>query len=124
MVEDDAAYRFLTGADMDPTAVLARYPGARFVARAALATEAAAGDATGEVWGILIRLPTGGMAGDAGESRPVVTDDGRTFRAAVAEGGRPVGDPPAVLAAARYWELPPAYVRRLEETVGRAAEES
>ena len=124
MVEDDAAYRFLSGADMDPTAVLARYPSARFVARAVLATEAAGGNATGEVWGILIQVPSARTAGDAGESRPVVTDDGRTFRAAVAEGGRPVGDPPAILAAARYWELPPAYVRRLEETVGRAAEES
>ena len=124
MVEDGAVYRFLSGADMDPTAVLARYPSARFVARAALATEATEGDATGEVWGILIRVPSAGTAGDAGESRPVVTDDGRTFLAAVAESGRPVGDPPAVLAAARYWELPPRYVRRLEETDGGAAEES
>ena len=101
-------FLFLCGADMDPTLVRTTHPGARFVARAKLS----AGDGTvaDEVWGILLRvsaLPA------ADEERDVVTDDGRRFQAVAVGGGRPTGDPAAVLAAARYWELPPAYVRRL-----------
>lgn len=106
-------HRFLSGADMDPSALLVAHPGARFVARARLATvdTDAASDAE-PIWGILVRLP--GEAGtDDGANREVTTDDGRVFRAVVAGDGRPTGDPAAVLAAARYWELPPAYVDRL-----------
>ena len=102
-----SAYRFLSGAEMEPGTVLAAYPGARFEARARLAEP---GD--GDVWGILIRTASS-VETDAGDVREVVTDDGRRVRAAAAGGGRPTGEPDAVLAAARYWELPPSYVRRL-----------
>ena len=96
---------------MDPTAVLAAYPGARFVARARLA----AAEEQDEVWGILIRVPAETGEDDGADEREVITDDGRRFRAIAVGGGRPAGDPAAVLAAARYWELPPSYVRRLPE---------
>lgn len=111
MTKDDGAYRFLTGADMEPGAVLARFPGARFVARARLDGK------DGEIWGIVVRLPVGAEV-DRGVSRAVVADDGRRFEAAIEHGGRPVGEPAAVVAAARYWELPPAYVRRLAAASG------
>lgn len=111
MTEDGEAYRFLSGAEMDPTVVRETYPGAVFVARARLAS-GGAGDVSGETWGILIRLPGSGERWEAGEQE-VITDDGHRFRAVVVDDGRPTGDPAAVIAAARYWELSPAYVRRL-----------
>lgn len=96
---------FLCGADMDPTALVTARPGARFLARARLADSGAPGR-----WGILIETPP--LAADADAPlRPVVTDDGRTFEARAEEA--PAGDAADVLAAARYWELPPAYVRSL-----------
>jgi hypothetical protein len=101
-------YRFLCGADMEPSAARAAFPGGRFVARACLPP--AGGAPPAGVWGILLEVPAdGAVAGDA--TLRVVTDDGRPF-AAVGE-AEPHGDPAAVLAAARYWELPPAYVRTL-----------
>ena len=93
-------YRFICGADMDPTAIRAAWPGARFVARARL----------GERWGILLSAPLT----DADRARPereVITDDGRAVLAHADE--TPAGDDAGILAAARYWELPPAYVRTL-----------
>lgn len=107
MGKAEAGYRFLSGAEMAPSAVLAAYPGARFVARARLAT----GASGNEVWGIVIRLASPEDSGD--ELREVTTDDGRVLLAAVAGDGRPTGDAAAVLAGAKYWELPPAYVKRL-----------
>lgn len=96
---------FLTGADMEPTGLRAARPEARFVARARLAGTPEPG-----VWGILVEAPLGDDEAGA-PLRPVVSDDGRAFDArAVAP---PPADPAAVIAAARYWELPPAYVRSL-----------
>ena len=106
------AHRFLSGADMDPTAILAAYPGAQFVARARLGVGPDDGDGG---WGIVIRVVPSVDAHADGDDREVVTDDGRRFRAIVVNGGRPAGEPGAVLAAARYWELPPSYVRRLPD---------
>jgi hypothetical protein len=65
-----------------------------------------------EVWGIVIRLATPATS-DSDAVREVTTDDGRTLTAAVEDDGQPTGDPAAMLAAAKYWELPPAYVTRL-----------
>ena len=107
---DSDRFLFLCGADMDPTLARTTHPGARFVARAKLS--AGDGQVADEVWGILLRVPA---LAAAHEEREVVTDDGRRFRAVAIGGGRPAGDPAAILAAARYWELPPAYVRRLPE---------
>ncbi len=68
-----------------------------------------------EVWGIVIRVVPSAETSADGDDREVMTDDGRRVRAIVTTGGRPSGDPAAVLAAARYWELPPSYVRRLPD---------
>jgi hypothetical protein len=114
-VDEAEEYRFLCGADMAPEAVRAAYPGATFVARARL------GEGEGAVWGILLRVPAG--AAD-GPTRTVVTDDGRPFAAVAPSGGVPPGAPAAVLAEARYWELPPAYVARLAAAVGDGDNES
>ncbi|MGH2603022.1 MAG: hypothetical protein ACRDJ9_27005, partial [Dehalococcoidia bacterium] len=103
------AHLFLSGADMHPTDVLAAYPHAQFVARARLAAPVAdlaapfadlpADGGSVEVWGILLRWPAGAANGPP---REVVTDDGRTFQA-LTTSGLLGGDPPAVLAQARYW---------------------
>lgn len=61
-----------------------------------------------EMWGIVIEISDGNTPG---ETRGAVTDDGRTFSVVVRSPDDT--DPAAVVAAARYWELPPAYVRRL-----------
>ena len=107
MSEAAAGYRFLSGAEMAPRTVLAAYPGARFVARARLT----AGASGNEVWGIVIRLASPEDSSD--EVREVTIDDGRVLPAAVAGDGRPTGEAAAVLAGAKYWELPPAYVKGL-----------
>ena len=106
MSEAAAGYRFLSGAEMAPRDILAMFPGARFVARARLTV-----GSSGDIWGIVIRLASPDVSGDA--VREVTTDDGRVLPAAVTGDGRPTGEAVAVLAAAKYWELPPAYVRGL-----------
>lgn len=112
------AYVFVSGADMNPTAARAAYPGSQFVARARLqanpeeiastfTTTLAAG--SDEIWGILLQATN-----NQGSAKPrtAVTDDGREIQVTPR---LPLlaGDPAAVLAAARYWELPPAYIDRL-----------
>ena len=129
--EEQVAYLFFSGAEMDPTTVWLTYPGARFVARAWLKADgvplapAFAGSLDGEIWGILVSVP--GHVGTASGTREAVTDDGRRYPAAVATAELTAGEPPAVLAAARYWELPPAYVAQLGAAIAalgsRAAEE-
>ena len=113
MNEAAGNYRFLSGAAMDPQLILATYPGARFVARARLPVTDS-GESGNEIWGIVIRLAIPATS-DSGTMREVTTDDGQVLTAAVAGDGRPAGDPAAVLAAAKYWELPPAYVKRLAD---------
>jgi hypothetical protein len=120
-----ASYLFLSGAEMEPMAVRAAHPGARFVARARVATGGAvvapafAEHVGDEVWGILVGVPSGADSAP----RDVVTDDGRMFAAAL--GGEELigGDPAEALAAARYWELPPAYVSRLKAALAVADED-
>jgi hypothetical protein len=63
-----------------------------------------------EVWGILIE----GAGDETGAPVQAITDDGRTVDARIVGGQVIDGDPDAALAAARYWELPPAYVARLK----------
>ena len=116
------AYLFLSGAEMDPTAILTAHPGARFVARARVSAEhheiaspfagSLANDGPIEVWGILIEHVNG-----SGEVRQAVTDDGRQIEAILGGDQLASGAPDAVLAAARYWELPPAYVGRLRDAI-------
>ena len=110
-------FLFLCGADMDPTAVRVAHPGARFVARARVASDARGSSEPNEVWGILLRVPAGTRGGEDEPGGRVVTDDGRGLEARLVAGGRPTGEPAAILAWARYWELPPAYVARLRDAV-------
>jgi hypothetical protein len=125
-MSEQMTHLFLSGAEMEPTAVRTAHPGARFVARARIAANDAtvaptfAAHLDGEVWGILIRVP-GATAATA--PLTATTDDGRSF--AVALAGEPVigGDPDDVLAAARYWELPPPYVARLKAALSAPDED-
>jgi hypothetical protein len=114
---------FLSGAEMQPERVRAAWPEARFLARARLEPRplgavVAPGGTEYERWGILIE--TSG-AEPAGESCATRTDDGRPFGAIVLPPDD--ADPAAVLAAARYWELLPAYVRKLARLAAMPVEE-
>jgi hypothetical protein len=115
--------RFVSGAAMQPEQILADQPEARFVARARLQPRplgavAAPASPAYEVWGILLDVPD---SGTMAEVRPVVTDDGRPLAASVVPAGD--DDPAGTLAAARYWELPPAYVQRLARWAAIPVEE-
>ena len=118
----EPTYLFLHGADMDPTAILVASPGARFIARARVTDGAAAILARTalllteiEPWGILIAVPD--AAPDQAPSVAVITDDGREFMARAVTTTAHLDDPAAVVAAARYWELPPDYVGILQARV-------
>jgi hypothetical protein len=110
---------------MEPIAIRESLPEARFVARARIAIDGFAVSSTfaseigDEVWGILIE----GAGAEPGAAVQAITDDGRTIEARV-NGGQVIdGDPEAALAAARYWELPPAYVARLKIALAAADED-
>ncbi|CAN5831340.1 hypothetical protein BH20CHL4_BH20CHL4_01980 [soil metagenome] len=115
--QDQQSMRFVARADMWPGQINAGYPGAQFVARARLSVGQVpvaayfSESVTDEVWGLLIT--TGGAAA---EDRMVMVtaDDGREFSATLEHVELLDGDPPGVLAAARYWELPPLYVNQLK----------
>ena len=64
------------------------------------------------VWGIAVEVGTE----IPGETILATADDGRSLRVVLAE---PLlsGDPVTVLANARYWELPPAFVSALQSVV-------
>jgi hypothetical protein len=117
---------FLSGAEMEPTAVRNAYPGARFVARARIAANGAtiapafAPHPDGEVWGILVHVPE---AITAPVHRIATTDDGRSIEAALAGDLLIAGDPSEALAAARYWELSPPYVARLKAALAATDED-
>lgn len=114
---------FLCGAEMQPERVRADWPEARFLARACLpprplgAVVPPAGAAY-ETWGILIETPG---VDAAGEERMTVSDEGQVAMAIALPADD--ADPTAVLAAARYWELPPPYVRRLARAAAAPVEE-
>ena len=116
-------YLFLSGAEMEPERVRDVWPDARFVARGRLQPRpvGAIAPPTGtryETWGIVLETPHSSATGDP---RSAVTDDGRVL--AVTVPPPEDTDPAAVLAAARYWELPPAYVRRLASAANAQVEE-
>jgi hypothetical protein len=114
---------FLSGAEMQPERVRAKWPQGRFVARGRLSARpiGAAPPPRGmqyETWGILIETQTGAASG---ETMMALADDGRRFDVIVPPPD--AADPAAVLAAARYWELPPVYVRRLMRLANAQVEE-
>jgi hypothetical protein len=120
---DRAVYLFLSGAEMQPERVRDAWPEARFVARGRLEPRplgavAPPAGARYEAWGIVIETPGEPATGDA---RSAVTDDGRIFAVTIYPADD--ADPAAVLAAARYWELPPPYVRRLAIAANAPVEE-
>lgn len=118
---------FLSGATMHPSAILAAWPGARFIARACIeasggeidrrfAAALTGGDDRAAVWGLAVEIPEP----VEGEERAATTDDGRSLALILAERPLAGGDPEAVLNAALYWELTPAYTARLREAAGVA----
>jgi hypothetical protein len=116
-------YLFLSGAEMQPERVRAAWPEARFVARGQLqprplGVDAAPAGARYESWGIVIETPGAPTSTDA---HGVLTDDGRVFAVTIYPADD--ADPAAVLAAAKYWELPPPYVRRLATAANAPVEE-
>jgi hypothetical protein len=116
-------YLFLSGAEMQPERVRDTWPEARFVARGRLEPRplgpvAPPAGTRYETWGIIVETPDAPLDG---ETRSAVADDGRAF--AVVAPLPDDADPTAVLAAGRYWELPPAYVRRLAWIAATPVEE-
>lgn len=118
---------FLSGAAMDPQAIRAGDPAARFLARASVT--ASPGEISpffartlvgrGEsatVWGIAVETD----AAIDGPAKQATTDDGRSLGVVVAEQPLVDGEPEAALNAALYWELPPAYTSLLREAAGVA----
>jgi hypothetical protein len=109
---------------MSPEAIRAAYPLARFIARASISARdghvpdrfaPVIGD---RVWGIAVDV----SVELSGEVIAATADDGRSLRVVLAE---PLldGDPVTVLANARYWELPPAFVRSLQSVIQPGQEE-
>lgn len=118
MSEESRTYGFRCGADMEPIRIRQATPDARFVARARLTSDTAPSATTGTsddglapVWGILLAHPA--SSEDPPPDGTVVTDDGRTFAARILTEAKDVADLAETIAAARYWELPPDYVRQL-----------
>ena len=124
-MEQGGGMAFLFGADMEPEAVGRGMAGGRFVARAWVASASLppplpTGEGDGEIWGILIATPApaaGAMGTASGTGVTATTGDGRTMEAIAATPPEALADPAATLAAARYWELPPAYVAALAASV-------
>jgi len=135
---------FLHGADMRPETLRRAQPGARFVARgwvagAALPTPTPTGNPAADVWGILIETSAPSPAQFADEPKATrsadgatgldaadlivtaTTDDGRIISAMAVTPPEAVADPAATVAAARYWELPPAYVAALAASLPQPA---
>jgi hypothetical protein len=122
--KEQAVEVFLSGAEMQPERVRQIWPRARFVARAHLTPRPLGAvmpprGAQYETWGIVLTVPAGAATG---AERTAETDDG--LRVAVVAPPPDDADPAAVLAAARYWELPPPYVRRLARAASAPVEES
>jgi hypothetical protein len=105
---------------MWPSQVNAGVAGAQFVARGWTPADQApvasyfADAVTDQVWGLLVSTTNG--AGE-GQTVTVTADDGRQFSAVLEDGPLLDGDPQDVLAAARYWELPPRFVAQLKEAL-------
>lgn len=118
---------FLSGAAMDPQAIRAGYPAARFLARAKVIaspeevspffsrTLVGRGESA-VIWGVAVESD----AAIDGPAMDATTDDGQPIEVIVAEQPLVGGDPEAALNAALYWELPPAYTTLLREAAGVA----
>jgi hypothetical protein len=113
-----ATVAFYSGALMSPEAIRAAYPLARFIARASISAkdedvpERFAPVIGERIWGIAVEVGVE-LPGDV---IAATADDGRSLRVVLAESPLS-GDPVTVLANARYWELPPAFVRSLQSVI-------
>jgi hypothetical protein len=113
--------QFLTGEAMWPDRVNRRWPGAQFIARARIdrgdapLPRAFATLTTADLWGVLIALPP--KATGSGKLVTAITDLGASFDAWSDPNELLQGDAEAVVAAARYWELPWRYVGALRDAV-------
>jgi hypothetical protein len=127
MSKDSGTVLFYSGAEMLPQTIRAAYPGARFIARARLIapeTEIAETFAralvdrgeTAIVWGIAVRVPDT----VSGTARTATTDEGQELDVVLPGSQVVTGNPEAVLNAALYWELPPAYTGVLRGAAGVA----
>jgi hypothetical protein len=114
---------------MDPATIRRADQTARFLARGAVdrggipLPDRFAGHVGARVWGIAVEIEARADEDDRAEAMLDVTlDDGRMLTASLAE---PLlaGDPAAVLANARYWELPPAHVALLAAALNVVEEE-
>lgn len=109
---------FYSGELMSPEAIRSAHPRARFIARASVPANGAslperfAPVVGNDVWGIAVDV------GEelTGDELVATADDRRSLPVGLAE---PLlnGDPGSVLANARYWELPPAFVDALRAVV-------
>jgi hypothetical protein len=118
-VSDGGTVVFLHGANMAPESVRATWPAARFVARARVSAEdlpgvVPPGADDPDIWGILVSVPD---LEPAGPAVTATTDDGRAVACTPVTQADAIADPAATVAAARYWELPPAYVAALAAAV-------
>ncbi|MCC6705466.1 MAG: hypothetical protein IT334_11355 [Thermomicrobiales bacterium] len=122
---------FLSGVNMQPSAIRDLWPAARFQARVRIEADRAelnpffanafsADDGKATIWGIAVACPEE----IEGVRRDGQTDAGDAVSLTLVELPLLAGDPEAVLAAALYWELPPAYTARLREAAGVAAPEA
>lgn len=113
---------FLCGKDMQPSAIRARWPEARFVALARTSGWLTRGlglpiNAFGpEIWGIVV--DTGEV--QDGTFLPVTLRDGTETTAMAVGDPSDTGTPEEMLAGARYWELPEAYRERIEKFIAGA----
>lgn len=109
---------FFSGEQMTPEGIRAAYLKATFIARGSVpagagqVAEPFAAVIDGAVWGIAVAVDRE----IDGPALIVTLDDGRQIDAVGAE---PLlaGDPATVLANARYWESPPAFVDRIKNAV-------
>ena len=119
MTETDATYAILLGADMDPERIRlrpdleeARFDGIGEVTPIDLAGVELPLPEAEEIWGVVVRLPAGAQLD--GPVVPVTLRTGEGIEATVLTAPADLDNPEAVLAEARYWELPAAYRETLE----------
>lgn len=124
---DDASdtLAFVCGADMNPAVIDGRegFSTSRFVAIASadagVASEAGLPEAlaSGEIWGIVLRIPTAGTAPQGIRREPVsiTMHDGERVDAVLMTNSTTAGTADAILQQAQYWELPGEYVDRLKK---------
>lgn len=104
---------FVCGADMEPGAIRARFGAARFTGIGSIAVGdfsdfAVDGD---RIWGLIIE----GIDVQDGATIEIQRRDGSVVAGVLASSPDDVADRSAIVAQARYWELPAVYWRGLVE---------